>query len=377
MADSKATAGLREQALNNPAVGRLVEELREYAQARAERLVTDLGQRLGEAAKQLADPSSGAKDLLGPLAEAGRQLGEGKSPGRIGMSLGAAGVRKKLTDKAKGLFGKDRGKSGAGEGKSVVVIEDVDVGVPLRHAYNQWTRYQEFGRFAKGVVSVERKDDTTTNWQVKVAKANRAWRARITEQVPDQRIAWTSEGAKGTTKGVVTFHPLGDNLTKVLLVLEYFPKGLIEKTGNIWRAQGRRARLDLKLYRKFVMMRGEADEGWRGEIRDGEVVLSHEDAERREREEHEEPRAGQAAEKEEEAEAPEEQPEERGTPEAGGEPRPAGEPGAQEETEREEEPREEKRREEEPRHQERRGQRPHDDEPHVRRRPRHVLVARR
>ncbi|HSY00030.1 MAG TPA: cyclase, partial [Streptomyces sp.] len=84
-------------------------------------------------------------------------------------------------------------------------------------------------------------------------------------------IAWTSEGDKATTRGVVTFHPLGDNLTKVLLVLEYFPKGLFEKVGGLFRAQGRRARLDLKLYRTFVMMRGEATGGWRGEIRDGEV----------------------------------------------------------------------------------------------------------
>ena len=90
-------------------------------------------------------------------------------------------------------------------------------------------------------------------------------------------------------RGVVTFHPLGDNLTRVLLVLEYFPKGLFEKTGNIWRAQGRRARLDLKLFRTFVMMRGEATGGWRGEIRDGEVVKDHETALREEKESREEP----------------------------------------------------------------------------------------
>jgi hypothetical protein len=71
---------------------------------------------------------------------------------------------------------------------------------------------------------------------------------------------------------VVTFHPLADDLTQVLLVIEYYPQGLFEKTGNIWKAQGRRARLDLKNFRRFIMMRGEATGSWRGEIRDGEVV---------------------------------------------------------------------------------------------------------
>ncbi len=150
--------------------------------------------------------------------------------------------------------------------------------MPVREAYDQWTQFQEFSSFAKGVVSVEKADDTTSNWKVKVAKSTRSWKANVTEQVPDERITWTTEGAKGTVKGVVTFHAVTDDLTRVLLVLEYFPKGLFEKTGNIWRAQGRRARLDLKLYRKFIMMRGEATDSWRGEIRDGEVVVSHDEA---------------------------------------------------------------------------------------------------
>jgi hypothetical protein len=104
-------------------------------------------------------------------------------------------------------------------------------------------------------------------------------KATVTEQIPDERIVWTTEGAKGTIKGVVTFTPLGENLTKILLIIEYYPSGFFEKTGNIWRAQGRRVRLDLKHYRRFIMMEGQATgEGWRGEIRDGEVVRTHEEA---------------------------------------------------------------------------------------------------
>ncbi|MCS0638533.1 SRPBCC family protein [Streptomyces sp. LP05-1] len=231
---------------------RLKEELKQYLEARAGQAVGGLGERLGEATQKLAAGGGG-----GSLAS-------------VALPMLTGGLKDKVTGALKGLGG----KSGRGDsrGKRVVVIEGLDVGVPVRQAYDQWTRFQEFGRFAKGVVNVDQSDETTTNWQLKVAKSNRSYRATVMEQIPDERIVWTSEGGKGTTKGAVTFHPLGDNLTKVLLVMEYYPKGLVEKTGNLFRSQGRRARLDLKLYRTFVTMQDEPAEGWRGEIRDGEVV---------------------------------------------------------------------------------------------------------
>jgi hypothetical protein len=169
----------------------------------------------------------------------------------------------------KGLFG---GGGGGGKQKVINIIEDIHIGVPVDVAYNQWTQFQEFSSWMKGVESVDQTDEVESNWKVKVFKSRRSWTAKVTEQIPDRRIAWTSEGAKGTTKGVVTFHPLADDLTQVLLVIEYYPKGLFEKTGNIWRAGGRRTRLDLKHFRRFVMMSGEETGSWRGEIRDGEVV---------------------------------------------------------------------------------------------------------
>ncbi|MEJ8669417.1 SRPBCC family protein [Streptomyces sp. MS1.AVA.1] len=101
----------------------------------------------------------------------------------------------------------------------------------MREAYGQWTQFQEFDRFAKGVVGVEQEDDITTRWHVKVGKSNRHFRGMITEQVPDERIAWTSTGNRGTTQGVVTFHPITENLTKVLLVLRYFPRGRWRRSG--------------------------------------------------------------------------------------------------------------------------------------------------
>ncbi|MFD3522169.1 SRPBCC family protein [Streptomyces sp. NPDC058653] len=298
MADT-AFGRLKDDVAKNPATDRLKEELREYLRARAQHAVTNLGHRLGEGVGKLADGKDGPGGAVKSLAKGGQALGEGKSPAQAALAAGTSHLKDTVKDKVKGLFGKGR-KGGGGKSKSVTITEDIDVGVPVREAYDQWTQFQEFSTFAKGVVSVEKADDTTSNWKVKVAKSTRSWKANVTEQVPDERITWTTEGAKGTVKGVVTFHALTDNLTRVLLVLEYFPKGLFEKTGNIWRAQGRRARLDLKLYRKFIMMRGEATDGWRGEIRDGEVVLEHDEAV-----EQEEARAEDAADSEEPEESEE------------------------------------------------------------------------
>jgi len=285
MPDS-ALGGLRKEITNNPATDKLKEELRNYLMARAQHSVTNLGHKLGEGVGKLAQPGEAAGGLAGSVAKGGQALTEGKSPVDALKAVGKDHLKNTIKDKVKGLFGKGR-KGGGGKSKSITISEDIDVGVPVREAYDQWTQFQEFSTFAKGVVSVEKADDTSSNWKVKVAKSTRSWKANVTEQVPDQRITWTTEGAKGTVKGVVTFHAITDNLTRVLMVLEYFPKGLFEKTGNIWRAQGRRARLDLKLYRKFIMMRGEATDSWRGEIRDGEVVVDHDEAMQREEEERE------------------------------------------------------------------------------------------
>ncbi|MFF2569034.1 SRPBCC family protein [Streptomyces sp. NPDC058084] len=287
--------------LASPAAERLKDELQQYLRARAEHTVTQWGSRLGEGVAKLAQPGSTAGGGLKGLAKSGQALAEGRSPAQAAVTGAATHLKESVKTKVKGLFGKGR-KSGGGKSKSVTIVEDIDVGVPVREAYDQWTQFQEFSTFAKGVVSVEKADETTSNWKVKVAKSTRSWKANVTEQIPDERITWTTEGAKGTVKGVVTFHAVTDDLTRVLLVLEYFPKGLFEKTGNIWRAQGRRARLDLKLYRKFIMLRGEATDGWRGEIRDGDVVVGHDEAVEQEQAEGEEQPGGEEERYDDEAE---------------------------------------------------------------------------
>ncbi|PWI12191.1 cyclase [Streptomyces sp. NWU339] len=268
---------------HSEAADRLKAELQDYLAAQATRLLTGVGRKLGETTGKLTDIAEGNSPGFAKLAlDGGRKLAEGKGPLRSAVELGASRVKDNVMGALKGLGGgggegKAKRKRSAGK-KPTVIIEHIDVGVPLRTAYDQWTQYQDFSTFAKGVKSANKSDDTTSDWHVKVLWSNRSWKAQTTEQIADDRIAWSSEGAKGTTKGVVSFHSLGDNLTRVLLIIEYYPTGFFEKTGNIWRAQGRRARLDLKNFARFITFKGEAEEGWRGEIQDGEVVRSHEDA---------------------------------------------------------------------------------------------------
>ncbi|GGU05623.1 hypothetical protein GCM10010289_28230 [Streptomyces violascens] len=315
----RAVAETRNPLSQSPAADRLKQELQGYLLAQGERLLMGVGHKLGETTVKLNDIAEGRSPGFAKLAlEGGRKVAEGKGPVRAAVEMGASHLKDNAKEMLKGLGGK-RKKGGAGR-KPTVIMESVDVGVPVREAYDQWTQFQSFATFAKGVKSATVADDTTSDWKVKVFWSSRSWKAHTTEQVPDARIAWTSEGAKGTAKGVVTFHPLGENITRVLLVMEYYPKGLFEKTGNIWRSQGRRARLDLKNFARHIALRGEAEGGWRGEIRDGEVVVSHEDA---------------VAEEEEEQQAGRQEDQAEGEPEPEQEDEPEGEPDEEYEDEAE------------------------------------------
>ncbi|MFJ6392753.1 SRPBCC family protein [Streptomyces sp. NPDC091972] len=316
-ATDKAKSNPLTDVAHSEAADRLKAELQEYFAAQAQRMLVGVGRKLGETTGKLNDIAEGNSPGFAKLAlDGGKKLAEGKGPLRSALELGAGKAKDSVVGAFKNLGGgKGKKKGGAGQ-KPTVIIEYIDVGVDLRTAYDQWTQYQSFSTFAKGVKSANRADDTHTDWQAKIFWSSRSWKATTTEQVPDERIQWTSEGAKGTTKGVVTFHKLADNLTRVLLVIEYYPTGLFEKTGNIWRAQGRRARLDLKHFARFITLKGEAEDGWRGEIQDGEVVKSHEDAVAEEEE-----AEGAEEEDEEEQEGPdaeyetEDEPEEEGEPE--------------------------------------------------------------
>jgi len=194
---------------------------------------------------------------------------------------GLKGALSSLKDKIAGAFG-GGGGGGAKKLKMTNIVESLDIGLPLRTTYDLWTQFEDFPSFMKKVETVEQEADEKTNWTAKVFWSRRTWQATTVEQVPDSHILWRSTGAKGHVDGAVTFTELGPNLTRVLLVMEYWPKGLFERTGNIWRAQGRRARLEFKHFRRHAMtsaiLHQEELEGWRGEIRDSEVVKTHEEA---------------------------------------------------------------------------------------------------
>jgi hypothetical protein len=248
-----------------------------------------------------------------------KKLAEGESPLKAAASAGLAGSKERIMQ----MFGRagKAGKGGKGRLKVINIVESADVGVPLRVAYNQWTQFAQFPTFMKKAESVEQASEEKLNWKAQVFWSHRTWEATIVEQVPDQHIVWRSKGAKGHVDGAVTFHELAPNLTRILLVLEYHPQGLFEKTGNLWRAQGRRARLEFKHFVRHVMTRTilEQDEveGWRGEIRDSEVVRDHETAleeERRQREE--EGFADHDEEPEAEEDGYADEPEERRVPQA-------------------------------------------------------------
>ncbi|GGY14433.1 SRPBCC family protein [Streptomyces djakartensis] len=330
---------------HSEAADRLKAELQEYLAAQATRMLTGVGRKLGETTGKLNDIAEGKSPGFAKLAlDGGRKLAEGKGPVRAALETGGSRVKDKVTGALKNLGGGGKGKGkGRSGNKPTVIIEHIDVGVPLRTAYDQWTQYQDFSTFAKGVKAASKADDVTSDWQLKVWWSNRSWKATTTEQIPDDRIAWKSEGAKGTTRGVVSFHRLTDNLTRVLLVIEYYPSGFFEKTGNIWRAQGRRARLDLKNFVRFITIKGEVEEAWRGEIRDGEVVRSHEDAlaeeeSEEERPEGEEPEDEYDEEDEEPEEEDEEEPEGEYEDEEESEDEPEGEYDEEPEEESEDEP---------------------------------------
>ncbi|WP_017237623.1 SRPBCC family protein [Streptomyces sp. SS] len=297
----------------------LLGELTSFLGAQAEKLADKASDKLGEVTGQLTDVAQGDGKLSDVAGIGGRML-KGDSPIKAMMGQGFSGLKDKVTGAASQIFGK--GKKGRKSGGKVInIVEFIDVGLPVRTVYDHWSQYEDFSGFAKGVRSVSRNDDTTSDWKVKVGPSTRGWKATVQEQVPDERIVWTSEGAKGTTRGCVSFHELTPTLTRIVVVVEYYPSGLFEKTGNVWRAQGRRLRLDLKHFLRHVSLTTDEAEGWRGEIRDGEVVVTHEEALEEEEKREEDEDAGEDEDEDAgEAEGEYEEDEEEGEFEEGEEP---------------------------------------------------------
>ena len=161
-------------------------------------------------------------------------------------------------------------KMGGGDGSgppklSHLIEEHTEVAVPRSEAYNQWTQFETFPSIVKGAEQVEQRERDKVRWTAKIGPSRRTWTTEITEQVPDERIAWKSEGGL-QMRGVVTFHSLDDDLTRVLVQIQYDPNGPVEQVGNLLRIQRRRVRRDLRLFKHFIELRGEATGAWRSRI---------------------------------------------------------------------------------------------------------------
>jgi uncharacterized membrane protein len=145
------------------------------------------------------------------------------------------------------------------------IEQSIDVNVPVRTAYNQWTQFEDFPAFMEGVEEVKQITDTRLRWRAEIAGVEREWEAEIDEQRPDERIAWHAIDGP-TNAGVVTFHRVDDGKTRVMLQLEFEPDDALEKTGDAFGFVKRRAKGDMERFKKFIEGRGAETGAWRGEV---------------------------------------------------------------------------------------------------------------
>lgn len=145
------------------------------------------------------------------------------------------------------------------------IEQSIDVNVPVRTAYDQWTQFEEFPKFMEGVEEVKQLDDKRLHWRANIAGKVEEWDAEIKEQEPDMRIAWASTSGAHNA-GVVTFHQLDDAKTRVMLQVDYEPEGIVENVGDALGFVSRRVKGDLERFKAFIEARGKETGAWRGEI---------------------------------------------------------------------------------------------------------------
>ena len=145
------------------------------------------------------------------------------------------------------------------------ISEEIEVGVPVEIAYDQWTQFEAFPQFMDGVERVVQLSDTMLDWTATIGGQTRHWRARIVEQEPDARIAWQSlEGARND--GAVSFQALGPDRTRIMLDVDVEPAGRLEATGTALGFVSRRVKCDLERFKAFIESRHEPTGAWRGRV---------------------------------------------------------------------------------------------------------------
>jgi uncharacterized membrane protein len=151
------------------------------------------------------------------------------------------------------------------------IVESIDVKVPVRTAYNQWTQFEDFPQFMDAVERVDQLDDTRLHWVAKVGGKTKEWDAKITEQTPDQRVAWTAtSGAENG--GVVTFHRIDEGTTRVTVQMDVDPEGVFENVGDAVGVPSRQVKGDLERFKEFIESRGGETGAWRGEVQQNDVT---------------------------------------------------------------------------------------------------------
>lgn len=146
------------------------------------------------------------------------------------------------------------------------IEKSIEVNVPVHMAYNQWTQFEDFPRFMEGVEQVTQLDDKRLHWCANIGGVQKEWDAKITEQIPDERIAWHNTTGPYNA-GVVTFHRVGDSKTRVMLQMDYNPEGFVENVGDALGAVSSRVSGDLTRFKEFIESRGTETGAWRGEIK--------------------------------------------------------------------------------------------------------------
>ena len=242
---------------------------------------------VGSLAKGLGDKGKGLADKGGSITDKIPFIGGGKD------------------DDEDGVGGGDKSATGTGRGRRLPVQEGVDVAASIDVVYDQFTQFEEFPQFMHRAEKVEQRDDNTLMWHENIWGIRRSYEAEIVEQDPCRRIEWRSKGGVEVV-GVVTFHKLADNLTRVYMTVDYQPKGLLEKSASGFRLTRRAIKSDLMRFKAYVEMHDEATGQWRGTIEDGEVVEGQEDEGREDAEAPE----GEAGEDQPEAESDEDYEEE-------------------------------------------------------------------
>ena len=146
------------------------------------------------------------------------------------------------------------------------VENSIDVDVPIRQAYDQWTQFESFPAFMGGVEKITQLDERRTHWVTKIGGVEREFDAEITEQHPDERVAWKSTSGDTKHAGVVTFHKISDTTTRVMVQIDWEPSGLVEKAGAAVGVDDRQVTADVKKFKEFIESRGTETGAWRGDV---------------------------------------------------------------------------------------------------------------